>query len=151
MNKPVKDLFQTLNKINLIKIIDSQDSSDNALMVKFTQEDEIFFALLKPLSENYIVMNISNPVALVDLKNMDSHSKYTILNSFNMYTIGVKALIADEAKNHFIFTREEILSTDVLLDTDLVQNRLCLALDLTKESVDILGRISKEFTENGKK
>lgn len=146
MNEQIEELATTIKKIDLFKILDETKLEDGSKAFKFNYENEMFFLLLKGISENHTVINITNPISFE--KERFSKPKLFILNEFNTYAAGIKGLLADDDKSHFLFVREEIIHIKDNYNKDLVETRVSLAIDLVKNAVNVFLSINDEINEN---
>lgn len=135
-------MSETIKKINFIKVTEERELDEGALMFRFEHDEELFFMMLKPLSDEYIVINVSNPIALPDYKF--NTPIFDLINKFNIYAVGTKCIVSNEEKNQFIFTREEVITISDVSNNDIVELRVNIALDLVKSAVDILPAVDKE-------
>ncbi|ALB67895.1 hypothetical protein BN134_256 [Cronobacter dublinensis 1210] len=148
MNKQIKDLIATIKKIDIVKITDEESLDDDTKVMRFENKDEQFFMMIKNISEEYIVINTSNPVSLEEM-HFNKPIK-DLVNDFNTFAVGTKAIISDEEKSHFLFVREEIIRVKDVLNKDLLKARISLSLDLIKSAIKVFETINDEIKENGK-
>lgn len=148
MNKQVRDLASTIKKIEKIRVLEEENIEEDTILIKFSTEVEEFFMMIKSISEDYIVINISNPISMDDM--IFNAPKMEVVNKFNTFAVGTKVIISDESKNHFLFIREEMVRIKDVFNKDLIKARIDLALDLITSATGIFAKVNDEINSNGK-
>lgn len=146
MNKQVQDVVSTIKKIEFLKVIEENILEDDTKSLKFEYNDELFFMMVKCVSEEYIVINTTNPISMENTKF--KKSKLEVLNHFNTLAVGTKCILSDQDKSHFFFVREEFIRLKDAFNKDLISARLDLSIELIKSAVGIFESINDEMNED---
>lgn len=138
----IDDLKKTISKMTGLKIVDHKNLSDDSLMLRVEYEKDSLFILLRTFLDEYMVINVSNPISYHEEKIEGLQLK--LANKHNMLAVASKCYVVDEEKKHYIFSREEIIRVKDIFNKDLVESRVKLSISLVQNSLDIFEECMKE-------
>lgn len=138
----VMDLKKTFTKFSGLKIISEKKIDDDSLMLRIEYENDTFFILLRPFLDDYMVINVSNPISYKD-KDIEG-MQMKLANKYNMLAIATKCYLVDSEKKNYMFIREEIIRAKDIFNKDMIESRVKLAISLVQNSLSIFEECIKE-------
>lgn len=142
-----KDIVKTITKIKNLKIEEEREVTDTSISLKIKYDEEIFFIFIKDFSNDLMVINVINPISFAgkikDTPAMD------LVNKFNTMVVGVKCILIDAEKEHYIFSREEFVRSKDVYNKELIESKLKLSISLVVDAVpNFENTIKDEGTRN---